>query len=68
MSALDWDDLIVPVHHKTLSEMLENATDEHVKSFSFNNYYYFDDIARGPPDQHQSDIPEHLHIMQHVYR
>ena len=68
VSALDWDDIIVPVHHKSLSEMLKNVTSEEVKSFSFTNFYYLDDIGRGPPHKYQSDIPEHLHMMQHVYR
>jgi len=68
VSALDWDDIIVPVHHKSLSDMLKNVTSEEVKSFSFTNFYYLDDIGRGPPDKYQSDIPEHLHMMQHVYR
>ena len=34
--------------------------------YNFKNFYYFDDMLT----QHgySPDIPEHLHMMQHVYR
>ena len=34
--------------------------------YHFKNFYYFDDMLT--PHGYDPDIPEHLHMMQHVYR
>ena len=35
-------------------------------SYHFKNFYYFDDMLS--PHGYDPDIPEYMHMMQHVYR
>ena len=68
----DYDDLIMPTNHDNWNDMLTeietvnglNGTSK--PSFYFKNFYYMDDMLT--PHGYNPDIPQYLHMMQHVYR
>ena len=68
IALLDYDDMIVPKIHNNWSEMMKQIEKVHGKraSYHFKNFYYFDDMLS--PHGFDPNIPEYLHMMQHVYR
>ena len=68
IAVLDYDDLIVPKHHKNWNDMMKQIEHLHGKktSYNFENFYYFDSMMK--TEEYDPDIPPYLHMMQHVYR
>ena len=68
IAVLDWDDLIMPLQHNTWDEMIQNISrySGNVTSFNFKNYYYLEEVMS--KEDYEQDIPQYLHMMQHVYR
>ena len=65
---LDYDDIIIPKLHNNWSDMITHIEKVYgVKAcYNFKNFYYFDDMLK--PQDYDPDIPEYLHMLQHVYR
>ena len=82
IALLDIDEIIVPLQHENWAEMMEEAPkmakrfkDKQyeslpVASWNFRNVYFMDDMIRQQQENHYhvEEIPQHLHMMQHVYR
>ena len=69
----NWNDMMI--YLKNISgiylNVLENkanfiCSDSNVTSWNFKNFYFMDEMLE--PFGYEKDIPEYLHMMQHVYR
>merc|ERR1719215_2156197 len=56
IALLDIDEVIMPLKN------------ENRASWNFRNVYFMDEMLDAHEHQHFKDIPEYLHMMQHVYR
>ena len=65
---LDYDDIIIPKNYNNWSDMMREIEKVYgdKTSYKFKNFFYFDDMLT--PHGFNPDIPEYLHMMQHVYR
>ena len=67
----DYDDVIMPKYLNNWNDMIheiENlyGRDKQTPSYHFKNFYYMDDMLK--LHGYNPDIPEYLHMMQHVFR
>lgn len=65
----------MPLKHNTWSQMMDEVISMSLKvknetraSWNFRNVYFMDEMLDAHEHQHFKDIPEYLHMMQHVYR
>jgi len=72
---LDIDEVIVPIKHINWSNMMEEVVNVSLKvknatraSWNFRNVYFMDEMLEINKPDHFQDIPDYLHMMQHVYR
>ena len=61
----------MPKHHNNWSDMISeienlDGINKQAPSYHFKNFYYMDD--RLTPHGYNPDIPQYLHMMQHVFR
>ncbi|XP_040563465.1 uncharacterized protein [Lepeophtheirus salmonis] len=74
IALLDIDEVITPLKHKSWSEMMKyvRASSLAIKnetraSYNFRNVYFMDEMLKAHGGFNK-DIPQYLHMMQHVYR
>jgi len=75
IALLDIDEVIMPLKHTNWEDMMKEAVQSSLKvknetraSWNFRNVYFMDEMLDAHEHQHFKDIPEYLHMMQHVYR
>jgi len=75
IALLDIDEVITPIKHNNWADMMEEVIETSLKvknetraSWNFRNVYFMDEMLDAHEHNHFKDIPEYLHIMQHVYR
>jgi len=75
IALLDIDEVITPIKHNNWADMMEEVIQASLKvknetraSWNFRNVYFMDEMLDAHEHQHFKDIPEYLHMMQHVYR
>jgi len=75
IALLDIDEVITPIKHNNWADMMEEVIQTSLKvknetraSWNFRNVYFMDEMLDAHEHNHFKDIPEYLHIMQHVYR
>jgi len=67
--------VIMPLKHENWADMMDEVVKGSLKiknetraSWNFRNVYFMDEMLDAHEHQHFKDIPEYLHMMQHVYR
>jgi len=75
IALLDIDEVIMPLKHNNWDDMMKEVIQKSLKvknetraSWNFRNVYFMDEMLDANEHQHFKDIPEYLHMMQHVYR
>ena len=76
VALLDIDEVIMPLKHNNWAEMMKEVELEawSVKnqtraSFNFRNVYFMDEMLKAhQPAGYFKDIPQYMHMTQHVYR
>ena len=75
IALLDIDEVITPIKHSNWADMMEEVIQTSLKvknetraSWNFRNVYFMDEMLDAHEHNHFKDIPEYLHMMQHVYR
>ena len=75
IALLDIDEVITPIKNKNWADMMEEVIQTSLKvknetraSWNFRNVYFMDEMLDAHEHNHFKDIPEYLHMMQHVYR
>merc|ERR1712241_89105 len=75
IALLDIDEVIMPLKHTNWEDMMKEAVQSSLKvknetraSWNYRNVYFMDEMLDAHEHQHFKDIPEYLHMMQHVYR
>ena len=71
---LDTDEVIIPIKHANWMDMMDEVVEllgakrGEVASWNFRNVYFLDNMTDLRDPQPDDDIPQHLHMMRHVYR
>jgi len=75
IALLDIDEVITPIKHSNWADMMEEVVQTSLKvknetraSWNFRNVYFMDEMLDAHEHNHFKDIPDYLHMMQHVYR
>ena len=70
IALLDTDEVIVPTNHSNWSDLMDEVVKEASDKVSwvFRNVYFFDEMLERKEGSYLTDIPHHLHMLQHVYR
>jgi len=75
IALLDIDEVITPIKHNNWADMMEEVVQTSLKvknetraSWNFRNVYFMDEMLDAHEHNHFKDIPDYLHMMQHVYR
>merc|ERR1711884_886628 len=75
IAVLDIDEVITPIKHNNWADMMEEVIQISLKvknqtraSWHFRNVYFMDEMLDAHEHDHFKEIPEYLHMMQHVYR
>ena len=75
ITLLDIDEVIMPLKHENWAGMMDEVVKGSLKiknetraSWNFRNVYFMDEMLDAHEHQHFKDIPEYLHMMQHVFR
>ena len=73
IALLDIDEVIMPLKHDNWADMMEEVIKGSLKiknetraSWNFRNVYFMDEMLDIHEPDHFSDIPDYLHMMQHV--
>lgn len=71
IAVLDIDEVITPLKHNNWADMMEEVIQISLKvknqtraSWHFRNVYFMDEML----ESYSEEIPQYLHILQHVYR
>ena len=75
IAVVDSDEVIMPTKHDNWADMMTQALNQSTEKNSqerscwyFRHVYFLDDMLDVDGQGYFPDIPEHMHMMQHVYR
>ena len=67
IAVLDIDEVIVPINHQNWTDLMDEIAGKSPKitsSWNFRNAQFFDEMLQQPSEE----IPDYLHMMQHINR